>query len=206
MTGVLNEGRRVINNIERVSAMYLVKTIYSVILAAIFIFLSVDFPIVPINLTPVSALAVAVPSFFLTFEPNFQRVTGQFMQKVMTLAAPAAIAVVIYTMILTWMESSFNLSFETTSTLVVLLIAAVSFNVLLLVSQPFNRYKLGMLTIVFLALFLVFFIFGNIFSLVNLWQWHLALIYLPMLISTLPVYFFLQEFLGKRILARINWR
>lgn len=112
-------------------------------------FLSVDFPIVPINLTPVSALAVAVPSFFLTFEPNFQRVTGQFMQKVMTLAAPAAIAVVIYTMILTWMESSFNLSFETTSTLVVLLIAAVSFNVLLLVSQPFNRYKLGMLTIVF---------------------------------------------------------
>lgn len=206
MTGVLNEGRRVINNIERVSAMYLVKTIYSVILAAIFIFLSVDFPIVPINLTPVSALAVAVPSFFLTFEPNFQRVTGQFMQKVMTLAAPAAIAVVIYTMILTWMESSLNLSFETTSTLVVLLIAAVSFNVLLLVSQPFNRYKVGMLTIVFLALFLVFFIFGNIFSLVNLWQWHLALIYLPMLISTLPVYFFLQEFLGKRILARINWR
>ena len=206
MTGVLNEGRRVINNIERVSAMYLVKTMYSVMLAVIFLFMASDFPIIPINLTPVSAIAVAVPSFFLTLEPNFRRVTGQFMQKVMTVAAPASIAVVIYTMLLTWFQSLFGLSFETTSTLVVLLIAAVSFNVLLFVSQPFNLNKIVMLSLVLGALFLVFFIFGQVFSLVNLWSWALFLIYVPLLISTLPVYFLLQEFLGKRVLARINWR
>ena len=206
MTGVLNEGRRVINNIERVSAMYLVKTMYSVLLAIIFLFMASDFPIIPINLTPVSAIAVAVPSFFLTLEPNFRRVTGQFMQKVMTVAAPAAIAVVIYTMILTWLQSWLHMPFETTSTLTVLLIAAVSFNVLLFVSQPFNRNKIFMLSLVLIALFIVFFVINGLFSLVSLWSWYLMIFYVPLLISTLPVYFLLQEFLGKRVLARINWR
>ena len=206
MTGVLNEGRRVINNIERVASMYLVKTMYSVILATIFVFLPLDYPIVPINLTPVSAIGVAIPSFFLTLEPNFERVTGQFMQKVMTIAAPAAISVVIYTLLLTWMESFFHLSFESTSSMVAMLIGTISLNVLLVVARPFNRLKVGLLGGLTIALFLVFFVFSSIFSLVNLWQWQLALIYLPLMISTVPFYLLIQEFLGRRVLSKINWR
>ncbi|EKQ15177.1 cation transport ATPase [Lacticaseibacillus casei A2-362] len=206
MTGVLNEGRRVINNIERVASMYLVKTMYSVILATIFVFLPLDYPIVPINLTPVSAIGVAIPSFFLTLEPNFERLTGQFMQKVMTIAAPAAISVVIYTLLLTWMESFFHLSFESTSSMVAMLIGTISLNVLLVVARPFNRLKVGLLGGLSIALFLVFFVFSSIFSLVNLWQWQLALIYLPLMISTVPFYLLIQEFLGRRVLSKINWR
>ena len=206
MTGVLNEGRRVINNIERVASMYLVKTMYSVILATIFVFLPLDYPIVPINLTPVSAIGVAIPSFFLTLEPNFERVTGQFMQKVMTVAAPAAISVVVYTLLLTWMESFLNLSFDTTSTMVAMLIGTISLNVLLVVARPFNRLKVGLLAGLSAALFLVFFIFNHVFSLASLWQWQLALIYVPLMVSTVPFYLLIQEFLGRRVLSKINWR
>ncbi|WP_179394391.1 HAD-IC family P-type ATPase [Lacticaseibacillus absianus] len=206
MTGVLNEGRRVINNIERVASMYLVKTIFSVILTAIFVFMNFDYPITPINLTPVTAITVAIPSFFLTLEPNFDRVTGQFMQKVMTIAAPAALAVVGYTLVMTWVESFFGLSFAQTSTLVVFMIGVISFHVLLLVSRPFNRYKLAMLIMIAVAFFGTFFIVNGIFSLANLWRWDLMLIYLPALASSVPVYYLLQEFLGRRILSRINWR
>lgn len=206
MTGVLNEGRRVINNIESVASLYLIKTMYSAALAAIFIFLNMDYPIVPIYLTPVSAAAVAIPSFFLTLEPNFARVTGQFLQKVMTFAAPAALAIVIYTLGLTWLESLWHIPFAQTGTIVALLIGCVSYNVLFRVSRPFNRYKFAMVVIVGLALFGVFFVVNPLFSLSNLWDWHLFLIYAPLAASTVPVYLALQEFLGRRILAKINWR
>lgn len=206
MTGVLNEGRRVINNIESVASLYLIKTMYSAALAAIFIFLNMDYPIVPIYLTPVSAVAVAIPSFFLTLEPNFARVTGQFLQKVMTFAAPASLAIVIYTLGLTWIEYLWHIPFKTAGTIVVLMIGCISYNVLFRVSRPFNRYKFAMVVVVGAALFGVFFVIAPIFSLANLWNWRLFLLYAPLAVSTVPVYLLLQEFLGRRILAKINWR
>ncbi len=206
MTGVLNEGRRVINNIERVASMYLIKTIFSVILTAIFVFLPLDYPITPINLTPVSAICVALPSFFLTLEPNFTRVTGHFLQKVMTVAAPAALAVVLYTLLLTRFEYVFNWSFGLTSTLVVFMIGVIEYHVVLLVARPFNRYKAAMVLLVAGLFFLTFFAANHLFALANLWDWSRAIFYLPLLASSLPVYMLLQEFLGRRILSRINWR
>ncbi|MFD1440460.1 cation-translocating P-type ATPase [Lacticaseibacillus hegangensis] len=206
MTGVLNEGRRVINNIERVASMYLIKTIFSVILTAIFVFLPLDYPITPINLTPVSAICVAIPSFFLTLEPNFTRVTGRFLQKVMTIAAPAALAIVIYTLLLTRFEYVFNWSFALTSTLVVFMIGVIEYHVVLLVARPFNRYKAAMVLLVAIMFFLTFFVVNRVFALANLWDWGRALFYLPLLASSVPVYLLLQEFLGRRILSKINWR
>lgn len=206
LCNVLNEGRRVINNIERVASMYLVKTIFSVILTAIFVFLPLDYPITPINLTPVSAIAVAIPSFLLTFEPNFERVVGQFMQKVMTIAAPGAIAIVLYTLVLTWGEYWFHWSFAATSTMVVLMIGVIELHVLFLNARPFNRFKYAMMILLAAALFGVFFIVGKAFSLANLWRFDRFIIYAPLVASSLPVYMFLQEFLGKRVLAKIHWR
>ena len=206
MTGVLNEGRRVINNIERVASLFLVKTIFSVVLTAIFVFLPFDYPIVPINLTPVSALMVAVPGFLLTLEPNFQRVTGRFLQKVMTIAAPAAVAIIGYTMVLPAFEAVIHWTFAVTSTMVVLLLAVIAWHVLFIVARPFNRYKFAMLVALLGAVFCLFFLVGRPFSLANLWRWPLLLVYGPLVASTPVVYAFLQEFLGKRILARIRWR
>lgn len=206
MTGVLNEGRRVINNIESIASLFLIKTMYSTTLTALFIFINADYPIIPINLTPVSAIAVAIPSFFLTLEPNFARVTGQFMKKVMTFATPAALEIVIYTLVMTWLETALHLSFNTTGTIVALLIACVSYNVLFRVARPFNRYKFAMVVVSGAALVLVFFLINRAFSLVSLWQFDLFLLYGPLAASTVPVYLLLQEFLGRRILARIKWR
>lgn len=206
MTGVLNEGRRVINNIESIASLFLIKTMYSTILTALFIFINADYPIIPINLTPVSAIAVAIPSFFLTLEPNFNRVTGQFMRKVMTFATPAALAIVIYTIFMTWLSYFLHLGFAATGTIVALLIACISLNVLFRVARPFNRYKLGMVIVASGALFLVFFVINRVFSLTDLWRFDYLLIYGPLVASTPPVYLFLQEFLGRRVLEKINWR
>ncbi|WP_304057591.1 cation-translocating P-type ATPase [Levilactobacillus namurensis] len=206
MVKVLNEGRRVINNIERVASLFLIKTMYSVVLTLIFIFMTRSYPFEPIQLTPISSLMVGIPTFFLALQPNYARITGRFMKQVMEVAAPAATCVVGYILVIMGLGSQFHLSFATTSTLSVLMTGLVSLNALLLVARPLNRFKVLLVAVMAGLFALIFLFFGGIFSLVNLFNWRLALIYLPLMVSVPPVFYAVQAILGKRILSRIHWR
>jgi len=206
MINVLNEGRRVINNIERVASLYLIKTMYSVVLTLIFIFMSRSYPFEPIQLTPISSLMVGIPTFFLALQPNYARIAGRFMKQVMEIAAPAAVCVVGYILVILALGTQFGLSFATTSTLSVLMTGLISLNALIMVARPLNRFKIGLIVLMAGLFAAVFLLFGPIFSLVSLLNWKLALIYLPLMISVYPVFIVVQEGLGKRILSRIRWR
>jgi len=206
MINVLNEGRRVINNIERVASLFLIKTMYSVVLTLIFIFMTRSYPFEPIQLTPISSLMVGIPTFFLALQPNYARITGRFMQQVMEIAAPAAICVVGYILVIMALGTQFSLSFATTSTLSVLLTGMISLNALLMVARPLNRFKIALVAIMAGLFAVIFLFFGPIFSLVNLLNWKLALLYLPLMASVVPVFIVVQDILGHRILSRIRWR
>ena len=67
------EGRTTIANIERVSALYLTKTIYSVLLCTIFIIIGKSYPFIPIQLSLIGATAIGIPSFFLALENTKSR-------------------------------------------------------------------------------------------------------------------------------------
>lgn len=206
MINVLNEGRRVINNVERVASLFLIKTMYSVVLTLIFIFMSRSYPFEPIQLTPISSLMVGIPTFFLALQPNYARIADRFMKQVMEIAAPAAVCVVGYILVVMALGTQFQLSFATTSTLSVLMTGLISLNALLMVARPLNRFKIG-LVVAMAALFaIIFLFFGPIFSLVNLLNWRLALIYLPLTVSVEPIFLLVQDILGRRILSRIRWR
>ncbi|MTV82831.1 cation-translocating P-type ATPase [Secundilactobacillus folii] len=207
MLNVLNEGRRVINNIERVASLYLIKTMYSVALSLIFIFMISGYPFQPIQLTPISVLTVGIPSFFLALEPNYQRITGQFMKQVMVIAAPAAICVVTYILVIDLVGGvQFKLSYAETSTLSVLLTGAVCLVALLMVARPLNRFKFGLVLLMGGCFVLIFVFFGKLFSLTSIFNWQMALFYLPLLVTVYPFYYLVQESLGKRVFARIKWR
>ncbi|WP_125573055.1 cation-translocating P-type ATPase [Levilactobacillus huananensis] len=206
MINVLNEGRRVINNIERVASLYLIKTMYSVVLTLIFIFMSRSYPFEPIQLTPISSLMVGIPTFFLALQPNYARIQGRFMQQVMEIAAPAAVCVVGYILVILALGTQFHLDFATTSTLSVLMTGLISLNALLRVARPLNRFKIALVALMAGLFAVVFLFFGSLFSLVNLLNWRLALIYIPLMISVQPIFLVVQEILGKRILSRIRWR
>ncbi|QCZ52140.1 Cation transport ATPase [Levilactobacillus brevis] len=206
MINVLNEGRRVINNVERVASLFLIKTMYSVVLNLIFIFMSRSYPFEPIQLTPISSLMVGIPTFFLALQPNYARIADRFMKQVMEIAAPAAVCVVGYILVVMALGTQFQLSFATTSTLSVLMTGLISLNALLMVARPLNRFKIG-LVVAMAALFaIIFLFFGPIFSLVNLLNWRLALIYLLLMVSVEPIFLLVQDILGRRILSRIRWR
>ena len=206
MIQVLNEGRRVINNIERVAALYLIKTMYSVALTVIFIFMPHSYPFEPIQLTPISSLMVGIPTFFLALQPDYTRITSRFMKQVMEIAVPAAIAVVGYIIVIDLLGAEFQLDFATTSTLNVLLTGIISLNALLIAARPLNRFKIGLVSLMATLFVLAFLFGGRIFSLVNLLDWHLAMIYLPLMLSAYPVFILLQNGLGHRVLSRIRWK
>ena len=90
---VLGEGRRAINNMQRSAVLYLVKTIYSFIMAIVFSIINIKYPFSPIQLTLIGALSIGIPSFVLAMEPNFQRVKGKFLPNVMEKAVPGALLI-----------------------------------------------------------------------------------------------------------------
>jgi len=127
MIFMLNEGRRVINNVERVASLYLIKTIYSVILSIMFIFLGTGYPFEPSQLTPVNALTVGIPTFILALEPNYTPPAGRFMHNVMEIALPSAIVNILMISTVYFLGNHMGLSYHTTSTLSVFTIGIIGY-------------------------------------------------------------------------------
>lgn len=93
MPYIVNEGRRVINNIKRASSMFLIKTIFSVLLAVMTIFFGQIYPFQPVQLSVISAFAVGIPSFLLQMEPSFDRIREGFLGDVLRNAVPTAFTI-----------------------------------------------------------------------------------------------------------------
>lgn len=141
MPEIVKEGRRTINNIERSASLFLVKTVYASILAILFIFIKMPYPFIPIQLTLASVSTIGIPSFILSFEPNKDRVTGNFLPNVLRKAIPPAITIVINILIIIFISKILKLSYTQTSTLSVLMTGYTSFILLFKVCQPFNNLR-----------------------------------------------------------------
>ncbi|MGY1579894.1 HAD-IC family P-type ATPase [Streptomyces sp. MN13] len=88
LPSVVAEGRRVIGNITRVATLFLVKTVYSVLLAILVVCWQVEYPFLPRHLTLLSTLTIGVPAFFLALAPNKERAKPHFVRRVMRYAIP----------------------------------------------------------------------------------------------------------------------
>jgi cation-transporting ATPase E len=98
MPAVVAEGRRVINNIERVASLFIAKTTYSIILSVLTGVFAFAYPLRPIHLSILSWFTIGVPAFFLALEPNDQRVSGGFLRRVLGKAVPAGVVIAGATM------------------------------------------------------------------------------------------------------------
>ena len=93
---ILKEGRRIVNNIERVASLYLLKTGFSLILSFIFILLGTPYPFAPISMTVIGSLTIGIPSFFLAMEPNDKPVGDDFFGSVMRATVPTAVLIGLF--------------------------------------------------------------------------------------------------------------
>lgn len=194
MIQVLNEGRRVINNIERVASMYMVKTIYSAILAVAFIFIVLPYPFAPLQLTPINTLTVGIPSFILALEPNYKRIKDHFLNNILKISVPAALTVVFNIFIIELAGSWFNLSHLEVSTMCVLLTGGVGFQVLIKAAKPLNQRKKIMIGLLMLTFLCSFILFGEFFMLDSLFTRN-VLFYLPLLLGSRSIFNYISLFM-----------
>ncbi|MFD3838424.1 cation-translocating P-type ATPase [Streptomyces sp. NPDC058642] len=99
LPSVVAEGRRVIGNITRVATLFLVKTVYSVLLAVLVVCWQVEYPFLPRHLTLLSTLTIGVPAFFLALAPNTERAKPHFVRRVMRYAIPGGLLAGIATFV-----------------------------------------------------------------------------------------------------------
>lgn len=205
MQAVLNEGRRVINNIERVASMYLVKTIYSLCLAVIFMFLAAPYPFAPVQLTPINALTVGIPSFFLALKPSYERIKGDFLNNILRVSVPGAFTVLFSVLIIQLADRLFQLSFIATSTMSVFLTGCTGLIVLYTISQPLDKMKgllIGVLSAAYLSCFFFFRPFFEFDQLLN----RNAFFVIPLLFAIWWVFKGSTWVMGKIVAWRIKWQ
>ncbi|WP_435283256.1 HAD-IC family P-type ATPase [Streptomyces koelreuteriae] len=97
LPSVVAEGRRVIGNITRVATLFLVKTVYSVLLAVLVVCSQVEYPFLPRHLTLLSTLTIGVPAFFLALAPNKERAKPNFVRRVMRYSIPGGVVAAVAT-------------------------------------------------------------------------------------------------------------
>ncbi len=141
MPKVVAEGRRVINNVQRVSTLFLTKTIFSFLLALIAIIRQGYYPISPLQLSMIEFFMIGIPGVFIAIERNNKQVTGKFLVNVMKAALPGAIVVVINSLIIFGLESVLGMTDNVTTTLVVIVATFTSLMVLYRVATPFNKMR-----------------------------------------------------------------
>ena len=142
LPAVVGEGRRVINNIERVASLFLAKTTYSVILSIFTGVFAFAYPLRPIHLSILSWFTIGVPAFFLALEPNDQRVSGGFLRRVLGKAVPAGVVIAISTMgIFAIAQLDSSIDADHARTLAVMVAGSVALENLYRVARPLNAMR-----------------------------------------------------------------
>ena len=202
MPHVVAEGRRTINNIERSASLLLVKTIFTMLLVLICIFLSSKYFFIPIQLTLITMFTIGIPSFVLALEPNIEIVKGNFLIKVIGKSVPAALTVVFNVVLVMLFKYVFGLSEDVVTSLVVFLTGMTGFIFLYRLCMPFNWFRL-VLWLLLLDGFVYCAFFQYDFFNIKAVNFEIALIFGVLLICSLYVFGKLNQ-LMTYILKRIE--
>jgi cation-transporting ATPase E len=141
MPAVVLEGRRVINNIERSSSLFLMKNIFSFALTLWALIIAMKFPFTPTHLTLYSATFIGIPSFVLAMEPNKSIVRGRFLPNVLLSALPAGLTDLACVVGLMYLGRRMAIPEEQLSTMATIAIAFVGLLMMLKVSRPMNNVR-----------------------------------------------------------------
>ncbi|MFF0015771.1 cation-translocating P-type ATPase [Streptomyces sp. NPDC005374] len=147
LPSVVAEGRRVIGNITRVATLFLVKTVYSVLLAVLVVCWQVEYPFLPRHLTLLSTLTIGVPAFFLALAPNKERAKPHFVRRVMRYSIPGGVVAAVATFV-TYLIARHHytgagaLDAETSAATLTLFL--ISMWVLAIIARPYTWWRIAL--------------------------------------------------------------
>lgn len=166
---ILMEGRRVINNIQKVSTLFLSKTVMSILFSLITLFTPIAFPFIPIQLTLISTLTIGIPGFILTLEKSKDRIEEKFMQNVLIKSSSNAVIFILTTLVMNFTLHQFGVySLELASTLATYYALFNGILLLYFVDKKINWIKIGLVALIVVTLLIIVMFFKRFFLLVDI--------------------------------------
>lgn len=141
MPSVVMEGRRVVNNIERSASLFLVKNIFSFLMAVFSVCFRITYPLEPSQISLISMFTIGIPGFFLALQPNGDIIHGRVLSNVLIKALPAGLTDFLVVGALVVFGSVFGVNETDISTACTMLLAIVGFMILYHISKPLNPLR-----------------------------------------------------------------
>ena len=162
---VLYEGRRVVNNITRVSGIFFVKTFYSVMLAVLCIIVNIPFPLIPLQVAVIDIIIEGYPSFFMSFEEDKKRIHGKYLHTVFRKAFPNALTTVIAILLIYFWANTYGVEKGDYITAMYGIIGFVGIMAVIKASMPLNKLRLFLATSTLIGFFVCMIIFNDVLQL-----------------------------------------
>ncbi|MCC8065997.1 MAG: HAD-IC family P-type ATPase, partial [Clostridiales bacterium] len=140
MPSVVAEGRRVVNNIERTSSLFLVKNIFSLLMSVLSIIFTVNYPLEPSQISLISLFTIGVPAFVMSLEWNTDRIKGHFLSNVLFKALPGGLTDFIVVSGLYLFCVEFGVGETDVSTACTIILAIVGLMVLYQIASPMTKF------------------------------------------------------------------
>lgn len=190
MKDIVREGKTIISNIERVSSLYLTKTIYSSVLCLLFILLKTSYPWTTLQMGLINVCGIGLPSFLLTLEKHEDWKTKGFLSHVLKVCLPAAMTMVASILIIQILNAIFKWPDTIYSLFNLMIGALVALLVVGQVSWPLNKYR-RIIVIICLVIFAAAILFlPKFYDIHSIWTpWSLLLLPLAVLVMMLIYWF-----------------
>ena len=198
---VVYEGRRTINNISRSASLFLVKTIYTMLITVTIIMLGFNYPFKPIHLSLMNLITIGAPSFILAMEPNNERIKGSFLSMVIQRSAPISFTVYTMVIVLLFVADGLFLEQAEVSTICVLLTTIIMLIYQFKLCIPFNWIRRTMFITLSLLFTIEVLFFRGFFELSELNVNVLFLTGLLLILGLLIWYFYnlMLKFLKRNV-------
>lgn len=164
---VLFEGRRVVNNVTKVSGIFFIKTIYSFILSIICAVTAIGFPFIPIQITLIDLAIEGYPSFFLSFEQDRRKVTYRYLPTALINALPNALLVVLNIIVVYLLGDILSFTNLETTTLMYYLLIGISCMAVIKACYPFNPLRIFLAVTTVIGIYVAAMLFHHLLE-VNL--------------------------------------
>ncbi|MDY3070987.1 MAG: HAD-IC family P-type ATPase [Eubacteriales bacterium] len=170
LPGVVAEGRRSVNNLQRSASLFIIKTIYASLLAVLFAVVPWAYPFVPIQATLVSVTTIGVPSFLLALEPNHERIRGHFLANILRDALPGALSVVASVVLWELVCRRIGLSAGQITTVCVGILGAAGLGMVRRACTPFSPFRAAVFAAMSAGFLTGYLAFSEFFELVPLFS------------------------------------
>lgn len=187
MPHIVNQGRRVVNNIRTAASMFLIKTIFSVCLSLLTIFFGEAYPFEPIQMSLISACAVGIPTFLLAQENNYEKIDHTFLRHVFMNAFPAAITITACVFAIMQVCQSAYASSDMLNTACVLVTGWNYMAALKTVYAPLNRYRKIIIYGMQVSFFIASVVFQKLLALGSLEYGMIVLVFILMTFSPIVI-------------------